>query len=122
MKEFPWWAVIFIFVLLGLVMVGFYVSGQMELVEGQVLGKEPRQTRFLGGTPNFLIVNGTGKVSAGVEQYHRYQVGDWFSEEISKAQFGLGYDIMQTIEILLPIIIILTVFTGFTYGIRGLYR
>ena len=122
MKSFPWWTVIFVFVLLGMVMVGFYVSGQTELVEGQVLGKEPRQTRFLGGTPDFLIINGTGKVSAEVEQYHRYYVGDWFSEEISKAQFGLGYDIMQMIEALLPIIIIMMVFTGFTYGIRGIYR
>ena len=122
MKSFPWATVIFVVVLLGIVMVGFYVSGQMELVEGQVLGKEPRQTRFLGGTPNFLIINGTGKVSAEVEQYHRYYVGDWFSEEISKAQFGLGYEIMQMIEALLPIIIILIAFTAVTYAIMGSRR
>jgi len=122
MKSFPWWTVIFVFVLLGMVMVGFYVSGQTELVEGQVLGKEPKDRWFLGGTPNFLIINGTGKVAADTEEYHGYQIGDWFSEETSKAQFGLGYDIMQMIEALLPIVIIMMVFTGFTYGIRGIYR
>ena len=122
MKGFPWWTIIFIFVFLGFIMVAFYISGQTELVEGQVLGKEPRQTRFLGGTPNFLIINGTGKVSAEVEQYHRYQVGDWFSEEISKAQFGLGYEIMQMIEGLLPIIIMLIAFTGLTYTLLGTRR
>ena len=119
MKTFPWPTVIMVFTLLGLVIVGFYISGQTELVEGQVLGKEPRQKAFLGGTPNFLVINGTGKVSAEVEQYHSYEVGDWFSEEISKAQFGLGYDIVQMMESLLPIVILLVVITIVTNAYWG---
>lgn len=106
---------VFAFIMIVLGAIGLATA--TERIEGEVLGKEPRQQAFLGGTPDFLVVNGTGKVKVDAEMYHSYNVGDHFNETMPKATHGIGYDIMNLFDAMLPIMVIVVVLTI----VSGLY-
>lgn len=113
-KEFPWAIVLFVAYSAGLIMLVAILEVNHDLIEGEVLGKEPRQAAFLGGTPNYLIINGTGKVVVDVELYHGYDVGEWFSEDLSWSRFGNGREISVMIPFGLLVGVLLLVFSGFS--------
>lgn len=92
-----------------LVVSGYLLTTTEEHIEGEVIGKELRQAAFMGGTPNFLFINGTGKVSVDAETFHGFEVGDYFNESVPIGDFGWGYDGLDLVDALIPLgVIILT--------------
>lgn len=93
-------------------------------IEGEVLGKENRQVGFMGsGTPDFLIINGTGKVWVDSETFHQYEVGDHFTESIALSKFGTGYEIADVLMAILPLMmVVLVIAIVGPIMMRGVYR
>lgn len=120
-EKFSWGIVLIIAYLAGLIMLVAILGVNHDLIEGEVLGKEPRQAAFLGGTPNYLIINGTGKVVVDVELYHGYDVGEWFSEDLSWSRFGAGREISTLIPFGLMVGVILLVFSMLSGAIGRRY-
>ncbi len=106
------------------VMVGLIIHYETTdvQVEGEVIGKEPRQQAFLGGTPNFLIINESGKIQTDAETFHSYEVGDTFNESVRLSQTGSGYEVMDFITALLPVWIIVVCLAIFSAVWRGPFQ
>lgn len=112
-ENFPW-GIAISFIFIALIIMSIAILGiNHDLIEGEVLGKEPRQAAFFAGTPNYLIINGTGKVVVDVELYHGYEIGEWFSEEIPWSSFGNGREISGLLTFGLIVGIIMLVLSLF---------
>lgn len=120
-KKFPWGNVLIVAYFAGLIMLVAILGVNHDLIEGEVLGKEPRQAAFLGGTPNYLIINGTGKVVVDVELFHGYEVGEWFSEDLSWSHFGGGRELSTLIPLSIMVGVIMLIFSMFSRATMGRY-
>lgn len=120
-EKFRWGIVLYVAYFAGLILLVAILGVNHDLIEGEVLGKEPRQAAFFGGTPNYLIINGTGQVIVDVELFHGYEVGEWFSEDLSWSRFGGGREISGMIPFGLMVGVIAIVFSMFSRAIGSRY-